>query len=172
MKTVVVILLAAFASQVVGAPPPIPGNILGMLKEHLGSWETSGYTRDEKGTTPVKATWSCRGVSGGPGLLCTWHHEWMDRPPDVEEEIIGFDRESGKLRFTRVHPDGSVQSILVDATGKSMDRRWEFQRDGQTAVGNNHIDVVAPGHWEQRMTIEVGGKQTWEMVLTQRRVTQ
>jgi hypothetical protein len=148
----------------------LPPDIKAILEEHVGSWEATGWTIDEKGKKPMKATWTCRHLSDGPAVLCTWHHAWVDKPPDVEEEIIGFDRESGKLRFTRAHPDGSVGTLLVDATAKTMDRHWEFEKDGNKGVGNLHIEVREPGHWEQTVTVEVGGKRTFEMVATQRRL--
>jgi hypothetical protein len=149
--------------------PLIPADIAAMTKEHLGSWQTTGWFIDGGKKTPVKANWECRDGGGGPGLVCIWHHESVDAPPDTEHELIGFDKAAGKLSFTRIHEDGMIGTAFVDVGGKTMSRRWEWTEDGKKAVGRNHIVVREPGLWEQHVTVEIDGKLVREMDLTQTR---
>lgn len=165
------VVFGAVAAQVgMADEPAVPSPLARMLQEHLGSWETTGYTLAGDQKTPVKARWSCQRAPEGPGLTCIWHHEWADGKRDTNLELIGWERQTGRLVMSRLSADGTLGSVEVDTDGVSMTRRWEFERDGARGEGVNHVVVKESGHWEQRVTMDAGGKRVFEMHLTQRRV--
>jgi hypothetical protein len=167
-------LSACLLATVLFAAPPdarrIPAEYEAMLKEHVGSWQTTGWMTADGEKKPIEATWECRAAGKGPGLSCVWHHKLTDGSSDTELELIGYDKDAGKLSFTRLHEDGTVGVALVDVSGMTMSRRWEFVTGGRKAVGVNHIVVRESGLWDQNVTIDVEGKRTREMSLTQKRV--
>jgi hypothetical protein len=164
------LLAAAFGAAAAADKPEMPAAVASMVQEHLGSWQTSGFVVEGDRKTSIKAQWSCERAAGGPGLLCTWHHEWADGSKDTNLEFIGYDDETGRLTLSRLREDGTVSLVFVDTDGRSMTRTWEFDEGGRKAQARNHIVVRESGWWEQHVTISVDGKLIREMRLTQRRV--
>jgi hypothetical protein len=161
------------STAVHAAEPAIPPAYAAMMKEHLGSWETTGEFCTDGKCEPMTAKWSCEAAAPSSALYCVWHHFKSDgKPMNTEHEVIGYDAEAGKLRFTRIHEDGTVSSVLIDVDGKWMRRHWEYQKDGKTAVAANDIDTSVGGLWKQRFTSTIDGKVVLEMRATQKRVAQ
>jgi len=172
------IAAAAFALAGIGAAAAksedkaaqMPAEIAAMLKEHLGSWRTEGQWISRGKVQPAKATWECQPAVGGLGNVCTWHHEWADRPADAALEIMGYDADQKTMRITRVTDRGAIRSVTPSVSGNTMTVRWESVDDGKTTVGFNEVIVKAPGEWVQHMTVDVGGERVTEMNATHRRV--
>ncbi|MBC8025130.1 MAG: hypothetical protein H7Y89_03995 [Steroidobacteraceae bacterium] len=154
-----------------GAAPPgeLPPEIAAMLKEYVGEWKTTGWYSSAGKKEVMTWRWNCRNQNG-LGLACVWHYDWPDRPTNTEDELVGFDLQTGKLHFARLREDGSLQTALAEVNGKSLTRRWEWQEDGKAASGHIHIDTRVSGRWEQRITIKIDGKVVREGELTHTRV--
>lgn len=166
------IIATAIASQgAAAAPPVIPAEIVAMLLEHRGSWRTEGFTLEGGKSTPVKASWECRAAVNGVGNVCTWNHQWVDRPHDAALEIMGYDPSLGVLRIVRVNDTGVMgPGANVTVRGNTMAVVREYTEGGKAAVMRNHIVVTKPGEWEQRITVDVAGQRVREIKLQQRRV--
>jgi len=153
------------------APPAIPPEITAMLLEHRGEWRTDGWIIEGEKRTPVKASWECKAAVNGVGNVCTWNHEWVDRPHDAALDIMGYDPRLKVLSIARVTDTGVFNepvAVTVRANTMTVDR--EITKDGKPATLHNKIVVTKPGEWSQRVTIEVDGKQVREITLNQRRV--
>jgi hypothetical protein len=160
----------------VTAPPmansdEIPADIVGMLNEHRGKWRAEGWSSDGEKRTPVKASWECEAAANGIGNVCTWHHEWVDRPWDSALEIMGYDPRLKVLSITRVLDNGIInEPVAVTVRGNTMSVERRSTENGKSRVLRNEIVVTKPGEWSQRITIDVDGKRVREISLTQRRL--
>jgi hypothetical protein len=153
------------------APPEIPPEITAMLLEHRGEWRSEGWMIEGDKRTPVKASWECKAAVNGIGNVCTWNHEWVDRPHDSALEIMGYDPALKVMKITRVTDKGIVnEPANVNVSGFTMTVDRQVTRDGKTGVIHNEIVVTKPGEWTQHLTVDVDGKRFREMNLTQRRV--
>ena len=79
-----------------------------MLKEHRGEWRSEGWIIEGDKRTPLKGSWECKAAVNGLGNVCTWYHEWVDRPHDSALEIMGYDPRLKVLSITRVQDTGIV----------------------------------------------------------------
>jgi hypothetical protein len=154
------------------APPAIPAEITAMLLEHRGEWRSAGWIIEGDKRTPVKASWECKAAVNGVGNLCTWNHEWVDRPHDAALDIMGYDPRLKVLSITRVMDTGVVnEPVAVKVQGNTMTvDRQVTNKEGKTGTLHNEIVVTKSGEWSQHLTIESEGKRVREMTLTQRRV--
>jgi hypothetical protein len=163
--------LCWLAGAASAAEPVIPAAYAAMMKEHIGTWETTGEMCVDGKCEPMTAKWSCKEARPSSALWCEWHHFKPDGSPlNIEHEAIGYETESGKLRFMRIHENGTVNTVLIDVDGKWMRRHWEFPRDGKTALAANDIDTSTSGLWKHRFTMTVDGKVVREMRAIQKRV--
>jgi hypothetical protein len=165
------LLAAASAFPAIAAPPEIPAEIAAMLREHRGSWRTDGWIIEGDQKTPVKASWECKAAVNGMGNVCTWNHEWVDRPHDTALEIMGYDPRLKVLKIVRVTDAGIMgpgADVVVRANTMTVVR--EFTEDGKKGVMRNEIVVTKPGEWAQRITVDLDGKRVREMKFDQRRV--
>jgi len=152
-------------------PPAIPPEITAMLLEHRGEWRTDGWIIDGEKRTPVKASWECKAAVNGVGNICTWNHEWVDRPHDAAVDIMGYDPQLKVLSISRLTDTGIVnEPAAVTVRGNTMSVVRESTQDGKVRVMRNEIVVTKPGEWSQHITIAVDGKQVREITLNQRRV--
>ena len=107
----------------------------------------------------------------GIGNVCTWNHEWVDRPHDSALEIMGYDPRLNVLSITRVNDTGIIdEPAAVTVRGNTMTVDRQSTKDGKTGTFHNEIVVTKPGEWSQRFTFDVDGKRVREVTLTQRRV--
>jgi hypothetical protein len=149
----------------------IPADILAMLKEHRGQWRSDGWIIEGEKRTPIKATWECKAAANGPGNVCTWNHEWVDRPHDSALEIMGYDPRLKVLSITRVFDTGVINEPgAVTVRGNTMTFERQLNENGKVRVMRNEIVVTKPGEWSQHVTFDLDGKRVREITLTQRRV--
>lgn len=164
----------AYASHAAETPASslIPADVTAMLLEHRGQWRADGWDIEGEKRTPIKASWECRAAVNGVGNLCTWNHEWIDRPHDSALDIMGYDPTLKVLRMQRVTDTGILgPGAEVTVRGNSMTVvRESTSADGKPRVMRNEIVVVRPGEWQQRITFDEDGKRVREWQLTQRRV--
>jgi hypothetical protein len=166
------------ATHAESPPPPaasraaIPADILAMLKEHRGRWRSEGWIIEGDKRTPIKATWECKAAVNGFGNVCTWNHEWTDRPHDAALEIMGYDPRLNALSITRVLDTGVINlPTAVTVRGNTMTVvRESTSEDGKPRVMRNEIVVTKPGEWSQRLTFDQDGKRVREWNITQRRI--
>lgn len=154
------------------APPTIPAEITAMLLEHRGEWRTEGWSIEGEKRTPIRASWECRAAVNGIGNVCTWNHEWVDRPHDAALDIMGYDPRLKALSITRVSDTGIINpptSVTVRGTTMTVVRE-STSEDGKPRVMRNEIVLTKPGEWAQHMTWDQDGKRVREWILTQRRV--
>ena len=153
-------------------PPAIPAEITAMLLEHRGEWRSDGWIIEGEKRTPLKASWECKAAVNGIGNVCTWYHEWVDRPHDSALQIMGYDPNLKVLKMQRVTDTGIMgQATDVTVRGNTMSVvRESKSEDGTPRVMRNEIVVTKPGEWDQRITFDEGGKRVREWRLTQRRV--
>lgn len=153
------------------APPSVPVEITAMLLEHRGEWRTDGWIIEGENKTPVKASWECKAAVNGLGNVCTWYHEWVDRPHDSALEIMGYDPLLKVLKIQRVTDTGIMgQPAEVTVSGNTMTVVRQFTEDGKAGKMHNKIVVTRPGEWSQQIAVDVDGKRKREMNFTQRRV--
>jgi hypothetical protein len=142
-----------------------------MLQEHRGEWRTDGWIIDGDKRTPVKASWECKAAVNGIGNVCTWYHEWVDRPHDSALDIMGYDPRLKVLSITRVMDTGVMQEpVAVTVRGNTMHVERQFTENGKARVMTNDIVVTKPGEWAQHVTIDEDGKRVREINLNQRRI--
>ena len=169
-----VLATIAFASASVthaADPPAIPADITAMLLEHRGEWRTEGWMIEGDKRTPAKARWECKAAVNGLGNVCTWYHEWVDRPHDSALEIMGYDPQLKVLKIQRVNDTGIMgPAAEVTVRANTMTVVREFTVDGKVQVIRNEIVVTKPGEWAQHLTFDQDGKRVREWNLTQRRV--
>lgn len=165
------------AAQAKSPPPPaaessgIPADIVAMLREHRGSWRSDGWIIEGEKRTPVKASWECKAAVNGLGNVCTWNHEWVDRPHDSALEIMGYDPRLKVLSITRVLDTGIIREpVAVTVRGNTMTVERKFTEDGKVRMVRNEIVVTKPGEWSQHISIDEDGKRVREITLSQRRV--
>lgn len=145
------------------APPPVPADIVAMLKEHLGKWRTESQLTAGGETKSAKATWECKAAAGGIGNVCSWQHEWPDGSTDSALEIMGYDPSTQSMSITRVDDQGRIGTVAVTVRANVMTVRREVKADGRTTVISNEVVVKAPGEWVQHATTDVDGKRVGEM---------
>ena len=164
----------AGASQAADTPasPLIPADVTAMLLEHRGQWRAEGWDIEGEKRTPIKASWECKAAVNGVGNLCTWNHEWVDRPHDSALDIMGYDPKLKVLRMQRVNDTGIMgPGAAVTVRGNTMTMvRESTSPEGKPRVMRNEIVVTKPGEWDQRITFDEAGKRVREWRLTQRRV--
>jgi hypothetical protein len=161
----------AVAARPVANSTEIPADIVAMLKEHRGEWSSDGWIIDGEKRTPIKASWECKAAVYGFGNVCTWNHEWVDRPHDSALEIMGYDPRLKVLSITRVLDTGVInEPAAVTVRGNTMNVERRSTENGKLRVVRNEIVVTRPGEWSQQVTIDVDGKRAREITLTQRRV--
>jgi hypothetical protein len=120
----------------------------------------------------MKASWECKAAVNGVGNVCTWYHEWTDRPHDAALEVMGYDPRLKVLRIQRVNDTGIMgpgAEVTVRANTMTMVREWTGE-DGKPRLVRNEIVVTKPGEWSQHITMDEGGKRIREWKMTQRRV--
>ncbi|MDF3021045.1 MAG: hypothetical protein K0Q92_2348 [Steroidobacteraceae bacterium] len=154
------------------ASPLIPADIKAMLLEHRGQWRTEGWQIEGDKRTPVKASWECKPAVNGVGNVCTWYHEWADRPHDSALDIMGYDPKLKVLRIQRVNDTGILGAgAEVTVRGNTMTVvRESTSEAGKPRVMRNEIVVVKPGEWQQHISFDEDGKRVREWRMTQRRV--
>jgi hypothetical protein len=170
------LVASAFIPAIHAADPPsmpaVPADISAMLQEHRGEWRSEGWIVEGNKRTPVLARWECKAAVNGIGNVCTWYHEWADRPHDSAMEIMGYDPGRKVLKIQRVNDTGIMGPVAeVTVRGKTMTVvRESTSEEGKPRVMRNEIIVVRPGEWSQRITFDEDGKRVREWTLTQRRV--
>ena len=170
------IAAGAFLSAAHAADPPagtaIPAEITAMLLEHRGEWRTEGWIIEGEKRTPVKASWECKAAVNGVGNVCTWYHEWVDRPHDAALDVMGYDPRLKVPRIQRVNDTGIMgPGAEVTVRGNTMTVvRESTSDDGKPRVMRNEIVVTKPGEWLQHITMDEDGKRVREWKMTQRRV--
>lgn len=175
-STLLLIAAGAFLSGARAADPPagpaIPAEITAMLLEHRGEWRTEGWIIEGEKRTPVKASWECKAAVNGVGNVCTWYHEWVDRPHDAALDVMGYDPRLKVLRIQRVNDTGIMgPGAEVTVRGNTMTvLRESTSEDGKPRVMRNEIVVTKPGEWAQHITMDEDGKRVREWKMTQRRV--
>lgn len=169
---VAVALTTASHAAETPASPQIPADVVAMLLEHRGQWRAEGWDIEAEKRTPVKAGWECKAAVNGVGNICTWDHEWVDRPHDSAVDIMGYDPKLNVLRMQRVTDRGVLgEGAEVTVRGNTMSvQRESSSEDGKPRVMRNKIVVTRPGEWDQHITFDEDGKRVREWRLTQRRV--
>jgi hypothetical protein len=164
-------LTAAVHAAEPSALPVVPPEITAMLLEHRGQWRAEGWIIEGEKRTPVGATWECKAAVNGVGNLCTWNHEWTDRPHDAALDIMGYDPKAKVLRMQRVNDTGIMgPGAQVTVIGNTMTMvRESTSESGKPRVMRNEIVVTKPGEWRQLITFDEDGKRVMEWRLTQRR---
>jgi hypothetical protein len=154
------------------APPAVPAEIAAMLLEHRGEWRSEGGIIEGEKRTPVKASWECKAAVNGVGNVCTWYHEWTDRPHDSALDVMGYDPRLKVLKIQRVNDTGIMgPGAEVTVRGNTMTVvRESTSEDGKRRVMRNEIVVTKPGEWNQHITFDQDGERVREWTMTQRRV--
>jgi len=79
------------------------------------------------------------------------------RDMNTEHEVIGYDKDAGKLRFTRIHEDGTVDTVLIDVDGKWMRRHWEYRKTADRGCRERHRHER-----ERSLEATLHGDDRWE----------
>ena len=168
------------ASTGAAAPRPdpspaaeIPAEVVTWLQGQRGSWRSEGMIIKGDERTPAAATWECHAAVNGIGNVCTWNHEWTDRPHDSALEIAGYDPRLKMMSITRVNDNGIIGesvSVPVPVGGNTVSTERRFTENDKPAVMRNEIVAKSPDERSQRMWVEVDGKVVREFTVTHRRV--
>ena len=107
----------------------------------------------------------------GIGNVCTWNHEWTDRPHDSALEIVGYDPRLKMMSITRVSDNGIMgEAVTVTVRGNRVIAERQITENGKPAVMHNEVVAKSPDERSQRMWVEVDGKVVREFIITHRRV--
>lgn len=161
----------AAAPRAAEPAPEIPADVVTWLEWQRGSWRSEGVIVKGEERTPANATWECHAAVNGIGNVCTWNHEWTDRPPDSALEIIGYDPRLKMLSLSRVTNTGSLgEPVNVAVQGNRVRAERQFTENGKPAVMRNEVVAKSRDERSQRMSVEVEGKVVREFIITHRRV--
>ena len=167
------LLLAGALLATANAQPAdeIPADVVAWLEGQRGTWRSEGLIIQGEKRTQVFATWQCQAAVNGIGNVCTWNHEWTDRPHDSALEIIGYDPRVKKMSNTRVGDNGIMtESVTVDVKGNSVMAERQIIENGKPATMHNEVVVRSRNERAQRMWVESEGKTVREFIITHRRV--
>ncbi len=107
----------------------------------------------------------------GIGNVCTWHHEWTNRPADSAMDITGYDPRLKLLSIARVTDAGLLEEpVAVAVHGNTVRAERQITENGKLAVMRNEIVVTSRDERKQRMSVEVDGKVAREFIITHRRI--
>jgi hypothetical protein len=162
------LMAASYASE---PDSVIPADVVAWLEGQRGTWRSEGLIIEGEKRTKAYATWECKAAVNGIGNVCTWHHEWTDRPPDSALEISGYDPRLKMLSITRVNDNGIMnEAVSVNVKGNTVSAQRQWTEDGKPAVMRNEVVVKSADERSQRMTVRVDGKIVREFIITHRRV--
>jgi hypothetical protein len=151
--------------------PEIPADVVKWLEWQRGSWRSEGVIIKGEERTAAYATWECEAAVNGIGNVCTWNHQWTDRPPDSALEIIGYDPRLGMLSLSRVSDTGILgEPVTVAVRGNTVKAERQMTENGKPAVMRNEVVAKSRDERSQRMSVEVDGKVVREFIITHRRV--
>lgn len=157
--------------QASSTSPEIPADVVAWLEGQRGTWRSEGVIIKGGERTPAFATWECHAAVNGIGNVCTWNHEWIDRPPDSALEIAGYNPQLKQLSISRVTDNGILtEPVFVTVRGNSVNVERQMTEDGKPAILRNQVVVKSPDERSQRMWVEVEGKTVREFIITHRRV--
>jgi hypothetical protein len=162
------IMAAAYAAE---PSPEIPADVVAWLEGQRGTWRSEGLIIEGEKRTKAYATWECQAAVKGIGNVCTWNHEWTDRPRDSALEISGYDPLLRKMSITRVADNGIInEPVTVTVRGNTVTAAREWTQDGKPAFMRNEVVVKSADERSQRMSVEVDGKVVREFIITHRRL--
>jgi hypothetical protein len=167
--------------RIAGAPlvvsretPPdtsVPAGIVAWLEGQRGTWRSEGEIINGEERTKAYATWECVAAVKGIGNVCTWHHEWTNRPADSALDISGYDPARKMLSTARVTDSGLLEApVAIQVHGDTVRGSMRMTENGKDAVFNNEIVVKSRDERAQRMWVEIDGKVAREFIITHRRV--
>ena len=157
-----------------------PGSVLNVRTEgdrealtktlELEFGELWARVTEQRGTFQVQTPSGVAAVKG-IGNVCTWHHEWTNRPADSALDISGYDPVTKKLSTARLTDSGLLEApIAIQVQGNTVRGSMQMTENGKPAVFNNEIVVKSRDERAQRMWVEVDGKLAREFIITHRRV--
>jgi hypothetical protein len=150
--------------------PEIPADVVTWLEWQRGSWRSEGVIIKGEERTVANATWECHAAVNGVGNVCTWNHEWTDRPPDSALEIIGYDPRVKMLSLSRVSDQGILgEAVTVAVRGNVVRAERPMTENGKPAIMRNEVVARSRDERSQRMSVEVDGKVVREFIITHRR---
>jgi hypothetical protein len=165
------LVLSSNAARAQAPAPAVPADVAAILHEHLGKWRSEGTITINGVTQSAKASWECSAAVDGPGVICTWTHEWPGGVTDRAVDLFGYDAAQNAMGGTRVTDRGIVTRSTTAIEGNRMIARWEAVQDGKPLVGFNEILVTPGGDWSQHMAVDVGGQRVTEMKMTHHRLS-
>lgn len=149
----------------------VPAEIVGWLEGQRGTWRSEGDIIIGEERTKAFATWECVAAVRGIGNVCTWHHEWTNRPADSALDISGYDPEKKMLSTARLTDSGLIHApIGINVQGNTVSGSMEVMENGKPVVLHNRIVIKSPDERAQRMWVEAEGKVVREFIITHRRV--
>jgi hypothetical protein len=151
--------------------PEIPADVLAWWQDQRGTWRSEGLIITGEERTRAYATWECRAAVNGIGNVCTWNHEWTDRPHDSALEIAGYDPRLERVSISRVGDNGILgEPVTVAVKGNKVTAERQVTENGKPAVMRNEIVAKTRDERSQRMWVEVDGKVVREFIITHRRI--
>jgi hypothetical protein len=149
----------------------IPADVVAWLEGQRGTWRSEGLIIQGDKRTKLHATWECRAAVNGIGNVCTWNHEWTDRPHDSALEISGYDPRLKMLSISRVADSGIMtESVNVNVKGKAVIAERQIIENGKPAVLHNEVVAKSRDERSQRIWVESEGRTVREIIISHRRV--
>lgn len=149
----------------------IPADVVAWLEGQRGTWRSEGVIVNGEERTKASATWECVAAVNGIGNVCTWHHEWTNRPGDSAMDITGYDPGKKLLSIARVSDAGLLEEpVTIAVRGNTVSGERQITENGKPAIIHNEIVVKSPDERAQRMYVEQDGKVLREFIITHRRV--
>jgi hypothetical protein len=149
----------------------VPAEIVDWLEGQRGTWRSEGVIVKGEERTKAFATWECVAAVNGIGNVCTWHHEWTNRPADSALDIIGYDPRKKMLSIARVSDTGLLEEpVTTLVRGNTVSAARQMSENGKPAVMHNEIVAKSRDERAQRMWVEVDGKVVREFIIAHRRV--
>jgi hypothetical protein len=167
------LLLAGALSATPCAQPAeeIPADVVSWLEGQRGTWRSEGLIIQGEKRTKLYATWECQAAVNGIGNVCTWNHEWTDRPHDSALEISGYDPRVKMMSLTRVADNGVMtEPVTVNVRGNTVSVERPITENGKPAVLHNEVVARSRDLRAQRMWVESEGRTVREIIITHRRV--
>ncbi len=159
------------AARATAPATEVPADIVAWLETARGKWRSEGVIINGEDRTKVSATWECAAAVNGIGNVCTWHHEWTDRPADSALDIQGYDPGKKMLSTARVTDSGLLEEpATVELRGNTVSASRQFTENGKPAVIYNEVVARSRDERAQRMYVEVDRKVVREIIITHRRI--
>lgn len=135
---------------------PIPPEVK-RLEVFLGEWDVAGTVALDGRTLPVSGKWRFTSAASGQGLRATMRLELGPMGAYEEDDLIGYDAETGNIHVFRLTNTASVLDHTARWTDEhTLQMQYVRNDDGRTYREETTIRLQDPASFTVRETDRYG----------------